>query len=114
MEDVTTQIDKNSNFEGRLGGKDARIQGRFKGEIQLTGRLMVGDEARVEGKIVSDAAEIAGEFRGEIFARSVVLLDKARVEGVVEAQSLSVREGAQLNATVNAGRGVVTRAAGNK
>jgi cytoskeletal protein CcmA (bactofilin family) len=98
-----TQIDKQSEFEGKLIGKDARILGRFKGEIQLSGRLTVGDESKLEAKVKADVAEIGGEFKGDITVRSLVLLEKARVEGTIDAQVLAVREGAQVNATVNAG-----------
>ena len=98
-----TQIDKSAELEGKLTGKDARVLGKFKGEIQLQGRLIVGEESRVEAKVKADAAEIGGEFKGDISVRSLVLLEKARVEGTIEAQVLSVREGAQLNASVNAG-----------
>jgi cytoskeletal protein CcmA (bactofilin family) len=109
-----TQIDKQADFEGKLSGKDARILGRFRGEIHLSGRLTIGDECRVEAKVRADAAEIGGEFKGEINVRSLVLLEKARVEGTIEAQVLSVREGAQLNASVNAGLAAGTaRAAGS-
>ena len=99
----TTQIDKSAELEGKLTGKDARVLGKFKGEIALQGRLIVGDESRVEAKVKADAAEIGGEFKGDIAVRSLVLLEKARVEGTIEAQVLSVREGAQVNASVNAG-----------
>jgi cytoskeletal protein CcmA (bactofilin family) len=98
-----TLIDAESSFEGKLSGKDARILGRFKGEIELTGRLQVGEGARVEAKLKADAAEIAGEVAGEITVRSLVLLEKARVTGTLDAQSLAVRDGAQLNGAVNAG-----------
>ena len=105
-----TQIDKTADFEGKLTGKDARVLGKFKGEIQLQGRLIVGEESRVEAKVKADAAEIGGEFKGEISVRSLVLLEKARVEGTIEAQVLAVREGAQVNASVNAGAGTAASA----
>jgi cytoskeletal protein CcmA (bactofilin family) len=100
---AATQIDKQADFEGKLTGKDARILGRFRGEIQLQGRLVIGEESRVDAKVKADAAEIGGEFKGDISVRSLVLLEKARVEGTIDAQVLSVREGAQVNASVNAG-----------
>lgn len=109
-----TQVDKQADFEGKLSGKDARILGRFKGEIQLTGRLTIGDESRVEAKVRADVAEIGGALRGDIVVRSLVLLEKAKVEGTIEAQVLAVREGAQVNATVNAGASAgAARAAGS-
>jgi cytoskeletal protein CcmA (bactofilin family) len=108
-----TQIDKQADVEGKLSGKDARVLGRFRGEIQLSGRLILGEESRVDAKVKADAAEIGGEFKGEITARSLVLLEKARVEGTIEAQTLAIREGAQVNASVNAGLAASARAAGS-
>jgi cytoskeletal protein CcmA (bactofilin family) len=110
----TTQIDQQADFEGKLTGKDARILGRFKGEVILSGRLYIGEASKVDAKIKADMAEIGGEFKGEISVRSLVLLEKARIEGSIDAQVLAVREGAQVNASVNAGANSgAARAAGS-
>jgi cytoskeletal protein CcmA (bactofilin family) len=98
-----TLIDAHADVDGKLKGKDAQILGRFRGEIEVTGRLVLGEGSRVDAKVVTDAAEVAGEFKGDITAKSVTLTEKARVEGTLEAQVLVVREGAHLNASVNAG-----------
>src|SRR5437879_6113096 len=66
-----TLIDTEADVEGRLKGKDAHILGRFRGEVEVSGRLLLGESSRVDAKIVADAAEIAGEFKGEIVARLV-------------------------------------------
>lgn len=101
--DRATVIDTHADVEGTLKGKDAQVLGRFRGEVQLSGRLVLGEGSRVDAKVSADAAEIAGEFKGDITARSVTLAEKARVEGSVDAQVLVVREGAQLNGSVSAG-----------
>ena len=101
--DKSTLIDAQADVEGKLRGKDAHIFGRFQGEIELTGRLLMGEGSRAQALVVADAAEIAGEFKGELKVRSLVLLEKGRIEGSVEAQSIAVREGALLNGSVNAG-----------
>jgi cytoskeletal protein CcmA (bactofilin family) len=98
-----TLIDAHGDVEGNLRGKDAQICGRFRGEIELSGRLVLGEGARVQAKAVADAAEIGGEFRGELKVRSLVLLEKGRLEGTLEAQTMAVREGAQLNGSINTG-----------
>jgi len=98
-----TLIDTHADVDGKLRGKDVHILGRFRGEIEVTGRLVLGEGSRVDAKVVTEAAELAGEFKGEITAKSVTLTEKARVEGTLEAQVLIVREGAHLNASVNAG-----------
>ena len=101
--DKPTLIDSHADIEGSLKGKDAHVLGRFQGTLQLTGRFVVGEGARVEAVVTADAAEIAGEFKGELKVRSVVLMEKARVDATLDTQSLSVREGAQLNGRVSAG-----------
>jgi cytoskeletal protein CcmA (bactofilin family) len=102
--DNLTVIDANCDVEGRLTGKDARILGKFKGEIALSGRLFMGEGSRVEAKVVADAAEIGGSYKGELNVRSLILLDKGRAEGVLDAKTLAVREGAQINGSINAGQ----------
>jgi len=97
----TTVVDAQSEFQGKLTGRDARILGRFRGDIELAGRLVTGEGSRVEARIKADAAEISGEFVGEISVRSLTLTEKARVEGNIVTEVLSVREGAWLQAAVN-------------
>lgn len=101
--DKPTVVDAHAVIEGKLKGKDVQVLGRFKGEIELTGRLMMGEGSRVEAKVIAEQADIAGEFSGDLKVRNLILLEKARVEGTLEAQNLAVREGAQLNGSVSSG-----------
>jgi cytoskeletal protein CcmA (bactofilin family) len=98
-----TLIDSHADIEGSMKGKDAHVLGRFQGTLELTGRFVVGEGARVEALVTAESAEIGGEFKGELKVRSLVLLEKARVDATLDTQSLSVREGAQLNGSVSAG-----------
>ena len=102
-EDNVTLIDAQTDVEGKLRGKDALVKGRFRGEIEVSGKLVLGEGARVEATVVADAAEISGELKGDIKARNLVLAEKARVQGTVDAQVLVVREGAWLSGAVAAG-----------
>ena len=110
--DNTTLIDTQADVEGTLKGKDARILGRFKGDVALSGRVVIGESSRVEAKVTADSVEISGAFKGEVKARSVTLTEKARVEGTVEAQVLVVRDGAQLNGNVSSGGPAKAKPAG--
>ena len=104
-----TVIDLEATVEGKLRGKDARILGRFSGELALAGKLVLGEAARVQAKVEADVAEIGGEFQGELVARRLVLLESARVAGTLDAQSLAVREGAVVNGPVTAGEAARAR-----
>ena len=98
-----TSIGSDAEFEGVLTGKDAQVLGRFKGEVLVSGKLTIGEGARVDAKVTADVVEVAGSFKGNLVARSLILLEKARVDGSVEAKSLAVRDGALLNGAVNVG-----------
>ena len=100
-----TVVDTHAVFEGKLMGKDVQVLGKFKGEIELSGRLVMGEASHVEAKVKAEQADIAGEFNGDLKVKNLVLLEKARVQGTLEAQNLAVREGAQLNGSVSSGAG---------
>jgi cytoskeletal protein CcmA (bactofilin family) len=102
-DDKVTVIDAQADIEGKLKGKDVVVHGRFRGEIILTGKLVLGETARVEASVTADAMEIAGELKGDVRARSVTLGEKARVQGTLDARVLVVREGAWLSGSVAAG-----------
>ena len=102
-DDKATVIDAQADFEGRLKGRDAVVLGRFKGEVVVSGRLVIGEGSRVEATVVADAVEVAGELKGDVRARSLILGEKARVQGTIDARVLVVREGARLNGSVSAG-----------
>jgi len=100
---IPTTIGSDAEFEGTLNGKDAQILGHFKGEVLVTGKLSIGEGARVDAKVSADVVEVGGSFKGNLVTRSLILLEKARVDGSIEAKSLSVRDGALLNGAVNVG-----------
>jgi cytoskeletal protein CcmA (bactofilin family) len=106
-----TVIDTDARFEGTLTGKDIRVLGRFKGDIDAKGRLVLGESSYVEAKVLAETAEIAGEFKGEVVADKLILTEKARVSGTFDAKVLTVREGAKMDGTVNAGDKKTTAAA---
>ena len=104
-DEKVTIIDVQAEIEGKLKGKDAVVHGRFRGEIALSGRLVLGEGAHVEAVVSADAVEVAGEIKGDVRGRSVTLAEKARVQGTVDARVLVVREGAWLSGSVSAGEG---------
>ena len=102
-EDKTTIVDAQAQLEGKLTGKDATVHGRVRGEISLSGRLLVGEEGKVAATVAAESVEVAGHLEGDVKSRSVVLRETARVKGRIDAQSLVVREGAWLSGPVASG-----------
>ena len=99
-----TFIDAETSIDGKINGKDATIAGKFKGEVNLTGSLMLSPSANVDATIKADLVEVGGAFSGKLTARKVVVLETGRVTGTLDAGQLVVREGAVLNGPVAAGK----------
>lgn len=102
-DDKATLVDAQSQLEGKLTGKDATVNGRVKGEIALTGRLLIGEEGRVHASVAAEVVEVAGQLEGDVRARAVTLRETARVKGRIDAKALVVREGAWLSGPVASG-----------
>jgi cytoskeletal protein CcmA (bactofilin family) len=110
-EDKTTIVDAQAQLEGKLTGRDATVHGRVRGEIALSGRLLVGEEGKVHASVAAESVEISGQLEGDVRARAVTLRETARVKGRIDAQSLVVREGAWLSGPVASGEAPAPREA---
>lgn len=68
---INAFLGKNTEFEGKLSFTGSvRIDGRFKGEIDSQGTLIVGETALLESDVHISHIIIRGEFRGNILAES--------------------------------------------
>lgn len=106
-----TLIDADTSIDGKIQGKDATIAGRFKGEVNINGSLVLSPSANVDATIQADLVEVGGTISGKITARKVVVLETGKVTGTLDAGQLVVREGAVLNGPVAAGKGASGSAA---
>ncbi len=97
-------IDAETSIDGKIQGKDATIAGRFKGEISLTGSLVLASSANVDATVEAGLVEVAGVFSGKITAKKLVVLETGKLTGTIDAGQLVVREGAVLNGPVAAGK----------
>src|SRR5262245_15106845 len=102
-EDKTTVVDAQAQLEGKLSGKDATVHGRVRGEVNLTGRLLIGEEGKVHASVAAESVEIAGQLEGDVRARAVILKEPARGTGRTAAPSPGARDGAWLSGPVASG-----------
>ena len=76
-------------FEGTV-----RIDGKFTGDIDSTGTLIVGDDGVVEAKIKVDTTVITGSVKGEIEATTKIELRKpCKMVGNLKSPNLIIGEG---------------------
>lgn len=75
-----------------------RISGKFEGELETKGVLIIGEKADVKVKTIKgDEITILGRVKGDIICSKRLQLDpSARVMGNIEAPVLVIQEGAML------------------
>jgi cytoskeletal protein CcmA (bactofilin family) len=95
-------VTRNVNVSGRLIFQEpVRIEGRFRGEISSSELIVISEEGSVDGRVKTPRVLILGELQGDIVgSKSVVLGPRARVRANIEADSLTVCEGARLDGDV--------------
>lgn len=73
---------------------DIRIDGTIKGKIHTSGRLVVGNTAKIEGDIECVNVDVIGVVIGNITAEAAVTLKApARIVGDILSSVLSIEEG---------------------
>ena len=92
---ITAFLGRETEFEGNLAFKGiVRIDGRFKGEINTEGTLIVGETAVMDSDIHASNVIISGEIRGHIVAgEKIEILSPGKVFGDIEAPSVTINTG---------------------
>ena len=83
---------------------DFRIDGLIEGEINCTGKIVIGEAGRVKGSIVCQNAEILGLMDGKISChQQLSLRASGKIQGDVQTKTLIVEPGAVFNGTCSMG-----------
>lgn len=94
-----------TSIEGEVHSEgDFRVDGKLKGTIEISGKLVVGEKGRVQGQITCASANISGRVEGSLrVAEQLSLEATAVVEGEVFTARLAVAPGAELSGSCNMG-----------
>ncbi|CAI8307290.1 MAG: Uncharacterised protein [Flavobacteriales bacterium UBA4585] len=83
---------------------DIRVDGKVAGSMRVSGKLVIGEQGRVEGEVECKNAAIAGQLEGTInVAQSLSLSASAKVKGKVQVEKLAVEPGADINGSLSMG-----------
>jgi len=75
-----------------------RIDGRFEGEINTKGSLLVGHQSRIEAKVKAGTVVTEGTIIGDFTAKEKVsLMSTATVDGELKTPQLFMEDGATLH-----------------
>jgi cytoskeletal protein CcmA (bactofilin family) len=98
-----TLIAEHVEIQGTLRFQKAlRIDGRFEGQLEASGKLIIGPTGSVKANIDLDEAFISGKVIGNITVKKrLVLRGKAEVTGDITTPLLSVDEGVSIVGILN-------------
>ncbi len=104
LEQVGTIIGPGAVLEGPLTTKDStRIDGTVKGNVTVSGALIVGQAAKIVGTVSCMNAYIAGEVEGNVSAPQgkVEISDSGKVIGDVSCKGIIIDENAVFHGQCN-------------
>lgn len=89
-------------FRGEVAGEgDFYIAGRFEGDINVTGRVLVGEGAEVDANINARAIVVGGTVRGNLSAATrVEILPSGALTGTLKTGSFSAADGAAVKGEI--------------
>lgn len=94
-----------TSIEGDFRSEEnIRLDGRVKGMVRCTKRLVVGEKGQVEGDVKASTAVVAGKVMGNLTVEGALqLTSTARIEGDITAKLMTVDEGALYNGVCKIG-----------
>lgn len=104
LEQVGTIIGPGAVLDGPLTTKDStRIDGTVKGNVTVSGALIVGQEGKIVGTVSCMNAYIAGEVEGNLSAPQgkVEISDSGKIIGDVSCKGIIIDENAVFHGQCN-------------
>ena len=94
---------KTMRIEGEIiSDEDLTIEGKVKGQLQVSKTLTIGKEGYVDGKISAKVVHISGEAEGQLTAsEKLVISPEGKYTGNINSDIIKVAEGAQIKGTIN-------------
>jgi len=101
-------------LRGEITGEgDFHIYGRFEGEIDVSGRVVVSEAAQVDANINAASIVIAGKVRGNLSASTHLdILPTGVLTGTLKAGSFSAAEGSSVKGDIWLDRAESARVSG--
>lgn len=83
-----------------IADSDIRIDGTVEGDLQCSGKVVIGEKGRLKGTVNCQNAEILGHLDGKIEVRQTLALRAtSNLTGEVTTQTLIVEPNAVFNGT---------------
>jgi len=88
-----------------IADSDIRIDGNVEGDVNCTGKVVIGEQGLIHGNIQCQNAEIMGQLVGTVEVRQTLALRATgNIQGDVKTQTLIVEPEAVFNGTCSMGQ----------
>ncbi len=97
--EIDTVLAQDINFSGTMRfSKSLMIKGKFDGDIDATGHLIIGPNAEVRATIKAGVITNYGTIHGNVTAsEKLELFNKAKLNGDIETPDLIIESGCMYN-----------------
>ena len=87
-----------------ISSGDIRIDGEMVGNLATKGKLVVGNNGKIDGQVQAANIEVAGFINGKVTAKELLnMKSSAKIEGDIVAGKLAVEPGAVFTGTCSMG-----------
>lgn len=88
---------------GRIKSKgDFRFDGELEGDIDIEGKLVVGNSGKIKGQVRCKNSEVLGTIEGKVIVEELLSLkSSAKIFGDIVTSKLAVEPGAEFTGTCN-------------
>lgn len=83
---------------------DVRIDGTLKGNISISGKLVVGSSGNIEGNVMCQNADISGKIQGKVTVTELLSLKAtSKLLGDIVTGKITIEPNATFTGTCNMG-----------
>lgn len=101
----SNRILQGTSIEGHVNSDgDFRVDGQIKGNITISGKLVIGEKGLVKGEVKCGSATISGKLEGTLVVDELLNLEEtARVNGDIFTVKLAIEPGAEFSGSCKMG-----------
>lgn len=105
-EGVINRIVEGTEIKGEIKcSNNVRIDGVLNGNLNTSGKLVLGPSGKITGDIICENAEVEGNIEGRISVKQLLILKaSAKVEGDIYTDKISIEPGAVFTGNCNMGK----------
>lgn len=102
---TSNRILSGTSLEGEVKSDgDFRVDGSIDGSIDISGKLVIGEQGRVKGEVKCGSANISGRLEGTLHVEELLSLEEsAHLHGDVYTGKISILPGAEFTGSCNMG-----------